>query len=407
MKLTRSQARRCLLAHQGLWPPRAMRGKPGVMKFIRRVNCIQYDPINIIGQNPDLVLQSRIAGYSPDLLDELLYQERSLVEGWDKQMAIFPTEDWPFFRRFRERAYENPGRSAETIMEIAPLIREAIKTRGPLSSIDLKIDGKVEWSWAPASIARAAMESMYLWGELVIHHRISSRRVYDFAHNHLPAELLEYPEPNPDDKAYQDWYVLRRLGSAGILWNRSGEAWLGSSSLKSKPRQEALGRLLLREEAFEIQVDDFDFPLYARTMDQVRFGQTLNEPDPAPRAAVIAPLDNLTWDRRFLLELFDFEYRWEVYKPASQRQFGYYVLPVLYGDRFIARFEPVRDKKNGTLVVKNWWWEPGVEVNQAVMDAVRECLKDFKTYAGGKYLELDRPALDAGMDWLSEKDDSG
>ena len=99
--INKAHARRFLLAHLRLLPPRKLRGKQGVLDYIRHVNCIQYDPINIVGQNPHLVLQSRVGGYKPAMLDALLYGDRQLVDGFDKQMSIYPVEDWPQFAYHR------------------------------------------------------------------------------------------------------------------------------------------------------------------------------------------------------------------------------------------------------------------------------------------------------------------
>ena len=100
------------------------------------------------------------------------------------------------------------------------------------------------------------------------------------------------------------------------------------------------------------------------------------------QAAFIAPLDNLLWDRKLISALFGFEYTWEVYKPAEQREYGYYVLPVLYGDRFVARFEPRYHKKTGVLEILNWWWEPDTEVSNAMESALKHAARDFMNYLG-------------------------
>lgn len=102
MHLTKTEARRFLLDYQGLWPPDAFRGKPGILDYIRRVGCIQFDPLNIVGHNSELVLQERVEGVRPAMLKELLYDERKLLDGWDKMMSTYDVEDWPYFRRWRE-----------------------------------------------------------------------------------------------------------------------------------------------------------------------------------------------------------------------------------------------------------------------------------------------------------------
>ncbi|MCK5327839.1 MAG: AlkZ family DNA glycosylase, partial [Candidatus Latescibacteria bacterium] len=355
MEMTKRQARRFLLAHQGLWPPYESEGKSGVIETLRRVGCIQFDPLDIVGRNPELVLQARVSDFRPVMLRELLYQDRKLLDGWDKNMSIYGVADWPYFRRRRESALRYYGESSRPATAILPQIRKAIEERGPLSSIDLDFDQTVDWSWAPTRIARAALESMYSWGELIVHHKVHTRKVYDFTSRHIPEELLSASDSNETGEQYHDWYVLRRIGSVGLLWNRSGGAWLGISELKSKERKATLTRLLRQGKVVEVQVEGIEPPLYMRSEDKSCLDRTLDSDSLSPRATVMAPLDNLLWDRRLAKELFDFDYRWEVYKPVAERRYGYYVLPVLHGDRFVARFEPGRDKKNGALIIKKWW----------------------------------------------------
>ena len=401
MKITKRQARRFILAHQGLWPPYGLEGKAGVLNHIRRVGCIQFDPLNIVGRNPELVLQARVSDFRPLMLQELLYQDRKLLDGWDKMMSIYSVEEWPHFSRRREAARRNRGRSREAVTSILPQVRKEIEERGPLSSIDLDFDQTVDWSWAPTRLARAALESMYFWGELIIHHKVNTRKVYDFASRHIPRGLLSAKDPNETEEQYQDWYVLRRIGSVGLLWDRSGDAWLAMPGIKSKERRAVLARLLQQGKVLEIRIVGMKPPLYVRSEDQDRLIQILDSNVQAPRAVILAPLDNLLWDRRFVEELFDFHYRWEVYKPVAQRQYGYYVLPILYGDRFVARFEPGRDKKSKALIIKNWWWESGVNPSKRMQSDLANCFKRFLSYLGTDDLRIDsETAEQAGLDWL-------
>lgn len=398
--LTQFQARRFMLAQQGLWPPYAQPGKAGILAYIQRIGCIQFDPLNIVGRNPELVLQARIADFRPALLQELLYIDRQLLDGWDKNMSIYSVADWPYFRRGREAARRHSSPTRAAIQAVLPQIRTAIEERGPLSSLELHFDQTVDWAWAPTRLARAALESMYFWGELLIHHKVHTRKVYDFTHRHLPAELLAAADPNVTEEQYQDWYMLRRIGSMGLVANRSGEAWLGLE-LSSAQRQAALRRLLEQEQITEIRVEGLAVPCYLKSLDQSYLEQGLHT-DGSPQAVIMAPLDNLLWDRRLMQELFDFTYRWEVYKPGAERRYGYYVLPVLYGDRFIARFEPGRDKQSGALVIKQWWWEPEIVMSEALQSAVRHCFQRFLAYLGTDQLQIDpQAAAQAGLTWLN------
>jgi uncharacterized protein YcaQ len=163
-----------------------------------------------------------------------------------------------------------------------------------------------------------------------------------------------------------------------------------------------LTRLLGQGKVVEVHVEGIEPPLYMRSKDKSRLDKTLDSDSPSPRATVMAPLDNLLWDRRLAKELFDFDYRWEVYKPVAERRYGYYVLPVLHGDRFIARFEPGRDKKSGALIIKKWWWESGVTPSNRVQSDLRHCIKQFLSYLGTDNLQIDnKTTKQKGLDWLT------
>ncbi len=377
-----------------------MVGKAGAMGYIRRVGCIQFDPLNIVGRNPDLVLQARISGYRPRLLEGLLYEDRRLLDGWDKNMSIYAVEDWPYFYRRREVASQDYGESSRPALAILPEVREAIEERGPLSSIDLRFDETVGWSWAPTRMARAALESMYHWGELIVHHKVNTRKVYYFAGRHLPPDLMSASDPNETAEQYHDWHVLRRIGSVGMLSDRAGDAWL--AMFGSRERKQAVIRLLKRGEVFDVRVEGIGQPLYVRTVDRESFERSLRGEDMPPRAVLLAPLDNLLWDRRLVRELFGFSYVWEVYKPAAERIYGYYVIPVLFGDRFVARFDPGRDKGSGALIINNWWWEPDVTPSKAMRSALIDCFGRFLDYLGAAELRIESAAApQAGLEWLA------
>jgi uncharacterized protein YcaQ len=403
LNLTNRQARRFLLAHQGLLAPFGLEGKEAILAHIRRVGCIQFDPLNIAGNNSELVLQSRVSGFRSGMLSELLYEDRKLIDGWDKNMSIYPVEHWPHFHRRREAIKGSSDASYEAVRSILPQIREAIEERGPLSSIDLDFNQNVDWSWAPTRLARAALESMYDWGELVIHHKVHTRRVYDFANRHISTSLLSSPDPNETDEQYHDWYLLRRIGSVGLIWNKGSDAWLGMYGMKSAERRGAFERLLERGLLLEVGVEGMDSPLYMRSEDKKTLDETLRSGSTSLRAVILAPLDNLLWDRRLVKAMFDFYYIWEVYKPAVERQYGYYVLPIMYGDRFIARFEPGRDKESRALIIKNWWWEEGIAPSKQMKSELFRC---FKRFLG--FLEVDRLIIEretskgAGLDWLED-----
>lgn len=386
-RITKEQACAFLTEYHGLNAPYIYEGKEGIMKYFQKTGCIQFDTLNVVGRNPDLVLQSRVKKYKSRLLQELLYKDRRLVDEWDKEMSIYPVEDWPFFERNRQAALHRYG-TIEAIQAELPYVREAIDRKGPVTSSDLEHDQIIDWSWAPTRLSRAILESMYHWGELIVYDKAGARKLYDFADKHISRALLEKEDPNPSLLQYHKWHILRRIGAVGLLWNKASDAWLGIKGMKSQERNEAFRELLEEGSILPVQVDGLKLPLFIKKEELPLLNKVLSENAVKPRATVLAPLDNLLWDRKLIQELFGFEYRWEVYKPAAERKYGYYVLPVLYGGRFVGRFEPVLDKSEGTLVIKNWWWENGVKPNQKLQQELRKCIKGFADFTEAKALVL-------------------
>jgi uncharacterized protein len=384
MKLTKAQARRYLLVHQRLAPPRAVSGKAAALEFIRKVGCIQFDPLDMVGCNPNLVLQSRIGGYTQELLNELLYKDRLLVDGFDKQLSIWPVEDWPAFNRNHRDGSIWYGSYQNNFADTVAHVRSEIGTKGPLCSADFEAREKVDWPWGPTNAVRAALESMYYLGELVVHHKARARKYYDLAERHIPREILTAPDPHPDDSQYLRWRVHRRIGSVGLLWERASDAWLGISGMKTAQRTEAFTALAASGDLSGLEVEGIAYPFFIRSQDLPDLELSLQDEESAPKMAFIAPLDNLIWDRKLIVALFGFDYKWEVYTPQAQRKYGYYVLPVLYGDRFIARIEPRLNKKTKVLELTNWWWEDGLKPDAAMKKAFKECLKAFMGYLGAK-----------------------
>ncbi len=392
LTLEPAHARRFLLAHQRLLPPRSLRGRDSVTRLLRHLGCIQYDPIDIVGRNPDLVLQSRVVGHRPDALDRLLHVEHEAIVVWDKMAAIALAEDWPSFARHRARMVAQHGRPDSPEMQVAPYVLEEIRRRGPLSSRDIEHDATVDWWWGRKKrLVGASLEILSAMGIVLVHHRVRSERHFDLAERVLPPDILGAPDPHPRDEDYEDWHVLRRIGSLGLApGSGAPEYWWGIMGVKgTAARARVLGRLAERGDIVPVDVDGAaGRRFFVRAADLGALEAAGDGVAGGGRAAFVAPLDNLTWDRELLRQVFAFDYCWEVYKPRETRSFGYYVLPVLYQDRFVARVEPVFDKKEKTLGIAGWWWERGVRPDAAMKEALAQCVAEFGRYLGAAKTEL-------------------
>ena len=203
--------------------------------------------------------------------------------------------------------------------------------------------------------------------------------------NCVAVELLNAPEPYPNELDHQKWRVLRRIGAVGLLWNKPSDAWLNIWGLKSAERNEIFMQLLEEEKILEIKVDSIKDRLYCLSTDRDILETVLQEPELKARCELIAPLDNMLWDRRLIKAVFNFDYKWEIYTPEIQRKYGYYVLPLLYGDSFIGRVEAICDRKAGTLAVKNIWYEKGVKQTKKLQTAINNCICKLADFNECKY----------------------
>ena len=386
--LTNRQARQCMLLKQGLLGGHKFTGKQGAAEFVRQAGCIQFDPVDVCGKNAELTLQSRVKGFTKRTLYELLYEERVLVDFPDKNLSIFSVEDWPYFERCRRAARES-GKKFPEIARLREQAREYIAQNGAVSSDELPIEGDIYWHsaihWSgmwgeKANAARSVLEQLYSDGELVIHHKQGARKFYDLARNHIPAELLDAPDPLPDDFAHLKWRLLRRISAVGLLWNRPSDAWLNIWGLKSPERNRAFEELLEEGKILEIRVEGIKNRLYCNAEDLPLVERVLGEEAYKARCEFLAPLDCFLWDRKLINELFGFDYRWEIYTPAAKRKYGFYELPVLYGERFVGRIEAVADKKSGVFTVKNFWYEDGVRQTKKLSAEIGKCVRRFAKF---------------------------
>lgn len=354
----------------------ALQDGEDITAYIRQAGCIQYDPLDVVGRNPDLVLQARCRAYRKGDIEPLLYRDRALFDVWDKNMSISTVADWSSFERFRRRFLVWCREHQAVIDEIT----EYLQQHESACSSDFAHDVKVDWHYGPQRLAKAALEAMCYAGLAVVHHKKGTRRYYALAEQCIPPEYFNMAPPYRTDEDYFKWGVLRRINAVGLLWNKPSDAWLGISGLKSKERSQAFQNLLEEGRIAEIGVDGIKQPLYMASEHLDLLQAAAAQPsDTTSCARILAPLDNLLWDRRLIADLFGFEYKWEVYTPAAQRKYGYYVLPVLCGSELVARLEMETDPKRSTLVVNRIWLQDDVD-SAAVADRIRAGIARFQEY---------------------------
>lgn len=388
--ISKQQAAQFIFLKQGLIGAFRFAGKEGAYEYVRQAGCIQFDPVDVCGKNAELTLQSRVKGFRKSMLRELLYEDRKLIDYVDKELSIWPVEDWPLFSIFRERS-RRMGDSFEGLGALKDEAMDYIRKNGPVCSDTLPIEGDIYWhssmhwsgNWQKKSpAARSVLEQLYTEGELIIHHKNGSRKYYDLAEKYISASILHAPDPCSDEFDRTCRRALRRIGAVGLMWDKSSTAWLGID-MKADVRKQVLSRLSAEGKVHAVMVEGIKVPFYYRAEDEALMEAVLNgSADLKPRMSFLAPLDPLMWDKALILALFDFRYSWEIYTPAVKRKYGYYTLPIVYGDRFVGRIEAVPERKAGVLEVKGLWWEPGVRVTKALEKALWKKLREFAEWNG-------------------------
>ena len=380
---TKEEARNFLLFRQGLMGEKRYIGKEGVMEFIKSVGCIQFDPIDVCGKNPELVLQSRVEGFKKEMLYELLYEERRLIDHFDKSLAIYPAEFWPCFQRVRDEFRERALKREET-NDIAAEVLEIIRRKGFVSSSDIGFKNTIVGDWGNNSkLARAVLEVLYYQGDTMIHHKNGTRKFYALTEGLNKDTLLQQNDPFKDDHDFKKWRVLRRIEAVGLLWDKPSDAFLMIRDLKTKERIKIFHELKSEGKIIPITVEGIKEILYVSARDKEVLAESLKTGNLnlMERIEFLAPLDNLIWDRKLIKALFNFDYKWEIYTPAEQRKYGYYTLPVISGNRFIGRIELLNQRKEKELHLKNLWLEEGITIDLDLSEKLQMALERFRIFS--------------------------
>jgi uncharacterized protein YcaQ len=391
VKVTAETARRFLVARHSLAPARSLAGGPeAVLEVLRRLGSIQFDPIAVAGRSHDLVLHARVAGYEPAWCD-LLYERGEIYEVTNKALSFIATSELPWYRLGIGR--KGPRFHAAILAEnvdVAERVLGRIQAEGALSARDFEAEhgAPKDWFGMPENVVRAVLEAYTVAGVIGLARRENNLRYYDLVERLVPAVLLAQDLPAREQLRHR---LLSRYRAHGLL----GAAGAGGSFDRIAPPRSTLerpGRDALHKDLVELGTI---VPVEVEGLRGKRF--VLAEelpllevpPEPAASVAFIAPFDSLLWDTALLRSLFDFEYVWEGFFPPARRRWGYYVLPITFGDRFVGRIEPRIDRERARVEVLNVWWQDGFTPEQAdgFVEAMGDALGAYLRFAGAEHIE--------------------
>jgi uncharacterized protein YcaQ len=366
---------------------------------MRAMEYLQLDPLQIIARSQDISLQSRVLDYLPGMWETMTYHRRKFFD-WGGWLAVRPMDELPHWRVVMRR--ERDGESgdsrihrmardhADAIAEMRVILRE----RGAVSNRDFEAATRTR-TQSYRGRKDSALALYYLWrtGEVMTHHRENFERVYALTETVAPAHLI----CESDQAETERFLITKEIGFSGLSrLSRAADSFHGRGE-PDRAAKKMLGSMLADGEIIEVQVEDWKAVHYALGTDakllrdlsagRLPKAWTPLETTTTEEVVFLAPLDPVSARGRAKV-LFGFDYIWEVYKPAGKRKFGYYTLPVLWGDRLVARFDSKLDRTTNTFIVLGLWLEdPSLGKDQAFAEALARGFARFVRFLSASRLD--------------------
>ena len=363
LKISNRDARRLWLERQGLaLAPLGPLDQHGLAEIIHKMGFVQLDTIRIIARAHDHILWSRNHNYRPAMMDDLM-RERLVFEHFTHDASVLPMEFYPYWRRQFDRMREKVTNSRWG--EFMPPKRERDKVyericaEGPLCTKDFesKKPSKSKHAWARPP-HKFVLDGLWYAGELATCHREKFIKFYDTREKIIPAKVLS---KNVSDARQLNWLCENALERMGF--GTEGDIqrfWDAADLAEVKSWRERNSKKLVA-----VEITGADKSVQSAWAPADIEDSLAKLKAPTSRLRILNPFDPVIRDRNRLQRLFGFDYRIEIFIPAAKRQYGYYVYPLLEGDRFVGRLEARADKKGNVLTVDNLWWEKGVKPTEA------------------------------------------
>ena len=379
IKLTKERVKEFLVRAQMLSGDKLPAGKKSVLKVLDELKAIQVDSIAVAGTNQEIALNSRIKSFVPDKLDQLLYDDRNAFEYWLKALCILPMDSYPYYQMNMKK--ENPwtGRFLKEYKKSCKDILLQIKKNGPMALSQFDDDRKVPGWWhAEARLVKWLLEALWNSGQVMIHHRKGRIRYFDLTERCIPKNKPLRNFRTYQKKAVQDILSAQRLFDFRSV---SGEVWSTLRDSRKVVQKEFLDRGIIVP--LTIKGSDREYFILKKDIKLLDKKGSI-----AKKVRLIAPLDTITWDRKLVSDIFDFECTFEIYKPKKLRRYGYYCLFILYGKNFVGRLDISSEKKKGIMHVNSVHWEDGFKPGDEFLKSFADALTDHKRFMGLKTIEI-------------------
>ncbi|WP_373354848.1 winged helix-turn-helix domain-containing protein [Pseudoroseicyclus sp. CXY001] len=378
-------ARRLFMERHALLAPPSGSGRGQDLRaLIGRLGFVQLDSVNTLARAHDLILFSRMGAYRPAALGRLLSRDRALFEHWTHDASIIPVEHFPHWRHvFRRTEARMKEKWAEwqggAFVEQLDDVRAHV-ARGPISSGELAPEEPRGsggwWDWHPS---KAALEWLWHSGEITVLRRDSFRKVYDLTERVIPEPWLSQ---EVSEEESLDWACREALARLGFATSGELSGFWGKRMVPPEAARAWVAAALAAGRIEEVAVEQAD----GRLRRSVAFPGLVAEasalPAPGNRLRVLSPFDPMLRDRARAERLFGFFYRIEIFVPAPRRLYGYYVFPLLQGDRLVGRVDMKANREAGRLELRALWPEAGTRWGKGRQSAFEAELDRLCRFAG-------------------------
>ena len=384
VSLTAEEARRISLNAQGFSYKRTAdkASAAELSSVMDAMKVVQLDAVPIVVRTQYLPFFSRLGNYDMSLYEEIAYEEDKWFELWAHEASIAPVENEPFFRFIKDRAkrgdtWKGLYKVAREEPEYVKTVLKEVEQRGPLEAKHLNDPRYIKQSgWGSRSVGQLALNWLYRIGEVGIRRGNNFEKKYDLITNIVPPEVLSLPSPTEEES-------LKEL----YLWAASAMGVASAGDIQDYFRTRSSNTPTLLEELVEegllrkVAVEGWNLESFAPS----DFG-TVKKNSPT---CVLSPFDPITWNRERLRRIFNFDYKLEIYKPKSKREFGYYVMPFMHNGQIVARVDLANRRQTGVLEILGAFCEPSFD-REAISKPLWEEISLLATFLGCSAIEIKR-----------------
>ncbi len=373
-----------------------------ILEVARDLGCIQLDPISAVAPSHMIVLWSRLGNYEKSDLEGLLWRDKKLFEYWAHQQSIVLMEDYPLYytmMRSYPETFVKPWGSAfsqrvkrwmDANLDLRKYVLIELKQKGPLLSRQFEDKSKTKRhgsGWGSSSEISRMLFNLFFKGEVMVAGRQGNQKLWDLSEKFLP-RWVSRKKLTEDEVEYEA--VQRSLRALGI----ANASEIDFHFLRGRYRnlKATLKRLQAESKIYQVDLDGGPIGKGERYIhsEDLPLLEKLDSGEWQPRASLLSPFDNLICDRTRTKLLFDFDFTSEIYTPSSKRKYGYYVLPILYGDRFIGRIDPLMDRKKEKLLINSVHAEPSAPRDKRVSAEIRESIEQLSGFLGAREVVYSR-----------------